>query len=89
MPELKQPSYLTRPAALSNSRRDNRIGGRDALLGRLSRRYVGGHAAARELQTDPVFVCDAPLLEAAAQTIGGRYWDRTSGPCRVKAVLYR
>ena len=20
---------------------------------------------------------------------GGRYWDRTSGPCRVKAVLYR
>jgi O-methyltransferase domain len=21
--------------------------------------------------------------------IGGRYWDRTSGPCRVKAVLYR
>ena len=21
--------------------------------------------------------------------IGGRYWDRTSDPCRVKAVLYR
>ncbi len=21
--------------------------------------------------------------------IGGWYWDRTSGPCRVKAVLYR
>ena len=21
--------------------------------------------------------------------LGGRYWDRTSGPCRVKAVLYR
>ena len=20
---------------------------------------------------------------------GGRYWDRTSDPCRVKAVLYR
>jgi len=20
---------------------------------------------------------------------GGSYWDRTSGPCRVKAVLYR
>ena len=20
---------------------------------------------------------------------GGQYWDRTSGPCRVKAVLYR
>jgi hypothetical protein len=21
--------------------------------------------------------------------VGGRYWDRTSDPCRVKAVLYR
>ncbi len=21
--------------------------------------------------------------------LGGWYWDRTSGPCRVKAVLYR
>jgi hypothetical protein len=23
------------------------------------------------------------------RAFGGRYWDRTSDPCRVKAVLYR
>ncbi|CAG9244166.1 hypothetical protein BDI4_1490002 [Burkholderia diffusa] len=25
----------------------------------------------------------------ALEFFGGRYWDRTSDPCRVKAVLYR
>ena len=34
----------------------------------------------------------AALLRRAASircSFGGSYWDRTSGPCRVKAVLYR
>jgi hypothetical protein len=28
-------------------------------------------------------------VTARVDDSGGRYWDRTSGPCRVKAVLYR
>jgi hypothetical protein len=28
------------------------------------------------------------MLSTALSGFGGRYWDRTSDPCRVKAVLY-
>ena len=31
----------------------------------------------------------AEAFASAVQQSGGRYWDRTSDPCRVKAVLYR
>ena len=31
----------------------------------------------------------ALLHEGLLEEFGGSYWDRTSGPCRVKAVLYR
>lgn len=27
--------------------------------------------------------------QAYREPNGGRYWDRTSDPCRVKAMLYR
>ncbi len=29
------------------------------------------------------------VLDLLGWVFGGRYWDRTSDPCRVKAVLYR
>jgi plasmid stabilization system protein ParE len=30
----------------------------------------------------------AEMPQSMLSKYGGRYWDRTSGPCRVKAVLY-
>jgi hypothetical protein len=37
----------------------------------------------------PVYFKDRRLYMGKSLIYGGRYWDRTSDPCRVKAVLYR
>ena len=53
----------------------------------------GSRLACRTYKTDfrIVSVQGEKLVSAIADTtvFGGRYWVRTSDPCRVKAVLYR
>ena len=73
-----------------------------AVLGhgnlRMTERYA--HVAAENAEAAVAKLDDVPnvyplnksaagLLRKCLSVNGGSYWDRTSGPCRVKAVLYR
>ena len=48
---------------------------------------------AREIDRGVVLYADVSgstaMVQSKTSVYGGWYWDRTSGPCRVKAVLYR
>jgi hypothetical protein len=60
----------------------------DAYGDALGRRFdPNEQAGSRELANGPCPNCETVGLRDSSEVlvlIGGRYWDRTSGPCRVK-----
>ena len=57
-------------------------------------RHRPAAASLLRYRSEPLFSCvpvaySEPSLTGNVAFYGGWYWDRTSGPCCVRAVLYR